>query len=1357
MRVRDALDGLSFRADVRLDPDRDQMVGSVRAALEDDSESLILYVVSHGEVDVDDTRLDVVPACGRTGLGTNVGEWVSAAQRRSHPVLLLLDLCRSGRVARLPWLLQRTGAETTTWVIAAAGPDEDAFDGQFSRAVADVLGRLAVDGLGADPSTSHVSWEIVARRIGERVASYGGLSQQVHATPIDPAQPPGELPFFPNPRYAPDQVAGRSLDPPLREFLDHAHFLDRAGAHFTGRQRELRRLSLWLDGAADDRPIIVTGSPGAGKSALLGVLVCAAHPRLAEEVPSIRARMGTRARPSVNGALAAVHARGRDLPRLVRSIAEQLGLPAPWRDGMPGLSDLLDESINGRQWTVDDIVAAAREPERTGWTSAALVASLADLAEPPAIVVDALDEALDPVGTVNDLLLPLVEAGVCRLMVATRRHEWFDERQLDADVLDLDAVDPAELQTDLEHHLMDRLAEARRYRDGSARRVRESLAQAMADRLAHASRDWGAFLLAEIFLRYLDAMPLPADTDDAGRRGAAMPTGLPEVLELHLGTLGPDQTMRWALGAIAFGKGDGMPAEVIATLVGADVTDVLAQGTSYLRTSVDTDGTTLYRLFHDSLDTYLRSRHDATRVYTRLVAGVLSWRAAPPYLLRHAIEHAADVDRVDDLLTDPEFLVMAEPRSLVRFLGAARSAAACDMAAVYRSSSERHHNATPDERREVLAIDACRNGSTALARTFTRPGLVPRWATGALVHPALRDVVHSHVAKLISVGCLRVGDDLVAATSDGRTVRLWDLRQGCPWQPARITLDRRYAEVSAFVADGRPLAAALEPGIGVRLFDLITGEPLDAGIESPEEDDEYFALTAGDDNGAYVIAGGIQGAVHTWPIPSDDDAEPSLLGYHPDCVYFANSFTTNGTTMFVTGDKRGQINIWLDADDWSDAELVGHESTINGAAGVAHRGDIYFVSTSNDGTVRLWTIASDRPDSRILATDDMRFGPVACAVVLGRPVALVGHGDDIEAWDLLTREQLGDPLPHTDMVSDIQCFDVDGRPYAVSTAHDGFMRIWHLETVVAGRQAVRPGHTEPINAATVALVEGRAVVVAGGGEHDSMQDGVGVWDLTDGTPVGGRFGAGTGWVSAVATVEVDGAAVAVLATGETNALGLWDIATGSPFGRPLEGHQESVHDVAAATVGGRPVVVSGGDDGALVWDVATGGRTPLPVTQGDVVDCVAVGDDGGTPYAATWAEDDVGFTVWDLARCAERWHVEPDFAVWRVACATMSGRPVVVAGGEGLGVFDPRTGGCLRTIVSAIGWQVRNLACGVLRGRAVAVTGCSDMAVRLWDLATGECLAAHAVPDTVEAIALAPDGGIVVCYEREIVVLDWTR
>jgi WD40 repeat protein len=1331
-RVRDALEVLGFCVDVRLDPDRDRMVDSVRDALEDDSASLVLHVVSHGEIGVDDTRLDVVPACGRTGLGTNVGEWVSAAQHRDSPVLLLLDLCRSGRIARLPWLLQRIGPDTMTWVIAAAGPDEDAFDGRFSRAVADVLDRLAADGLGADPSTPYVPLEIVTRRIAERVAAYGVLPQRVHATPVDPAQSADEPPFFANPRYAPDEVAGRLLDPPLREFLDHAHFKDRAGTHFTGRHRELRRLSLWLDGAAGDRPVVVTGSPGAGKSALLGVLVCAAHPSLAEEVPAVRARLDIRSCPSLNDNLAAVHARGRDALRLVHSIADQLDLPAPWRGGLPDLADLLGDE----DWTLEDIVAAARQPGQAGWTPWALVEAVAELSEQPVIVVDALDEALDPIAIVNELLLPLVRARrsagerACRLLVATRRAAKFDRVLAEADVLDLDGVEVDELRADLGRHLTGRLADAPRYRQRSARLVRERLAQAVADRLARASRDWGAFLLAEIFLRHLDAVPVPPDTAGAERLGASVPTGLPEVFELHLGALGPDRTLRWALAAIAFGKGEGMPAEVIATLLGADVTDVLMQGAPYLRTSVDSDRTTLYRLFHHSLGEYLRPQHDAVRLYERLVAGVRSWRAAPPYLLRHAIEHAADADRVDDLLADPEFLVTADPDTLVRHLGLARSPAAREVAVVYRTSAERHRTATPDERREVLAIDACRNDSTALARVFEGAGLVPRWATGALVHPALRNVLSGHVGRVSSVDCLRIGDEPIAVTSDGRTIRLWDLRHGRSWQPARITLDQRYSEVTAFVQDGRPVATALDVESGIRrLVDLITGEWI----------------------------GGFEGEVQGWPAPSDECSEPYMIGHTDSIHYVENSFTANGTTVVVTGHEDGQINAYAYtlSGHSVDAELVGHQGEVRGVAGVVHGADLYAVSTGYDA-VRVWKLKSDRPRCKILTRDDGPGGPVACAVVDDRPIALVGHGDDIHVWDLRTRERVGDPLPHTDQVTDIECTDIDGRPVAVSAAGDGAVRVWNLDMVIAGGSAARPGHTVPINAAACAVVDGRIVVVAGGGADDSRQDGVGVWDLADGTPVGGRFCHESGWLSAVATVVVGDTAVAVLATGWTNSLSLWDIATGTPFGSPLEGHEDFVHDVATATVGGRPLVISGGTEGVpRVWDLTDGSCVTLPTADSnDAVESVAIGEDDGTPYAATWSEHDREFVVWDVVARVERCRIDPGFPVWRVACATVAGRSLVVAAGEGVGVFNPRTGTRLRTIASAPGWHARNLSCGVSGERAVAVTGCSDEVVRLWDLATGECLETHAVPDRVDAVVIAPDGGIVVCYEREIVVMD---
>jgi len=142
-----------------------------------------------------------------------------------------------------------------------------------------------------------------------------------------------------------------------------------------------------------------------------------------------------------------------------------------------------------------------------------------------------------------------------------------------------------------------------------------------------------------------------------------------------------------------------------------------------------------------------------------------------------------------------------------------------------------------------------------------------------------------------------------------------------------------------------------------------------------------------------------------------------------------------------------------------------------------------------------------------------------------------------------------------------------------------------------------------------------------------------------------------------------------------------------------------------------------------VWDLTAGSCVTLPAADpSDAVESVAIGDDGGTPYAATWSEHDGEFVVWDVLAGVERCRVDPGFWVRQVVCATVAGHPVVVAAGAGVGVFDARTGTCLRTIASAPGWHVRTLSCGVSGERAVAVTGCSDEVVRLWDLATGECL-----------------------------------
>ncbi|MBR8642696.1 ATP-binding protein [Streptomyces tuirus] len=157
------------------------------------------------------------------------------------------------------------------------------------------------------------------------------------------------------------------------------HFVDRVGAHFAGRRPQLRQLAGWLDDETSHSLTVVTGSPGVGKSALLGAVVCSAHPRLVEVVPHVRTRLQAQEPdgcPSVVPHMAAVHARRRRSMEVINSIADQLRLSEP----------------------------------PNGWSADAIITALSKLGERPVIVLDALDEAVDSASIAKGLLLKLARA-----------------------------------------------------------------------------------------------------------------------------------------------------------------------------------------------------------------------------------------------------------------------------------------------------------------------------------------------------------------------------------------------------------------------------------------------------------------------------------------------------------------------------------------------------------------------------------------------------------------------------------------------------------------------------------------------------------------------------------------------------------------------------------------------------------------------------------------------------------------------------------------------------------------------------------------------------------------------------------
>ncbi|MFC8175986.1 hypothetical protein [Streptomyces sp. NPDC057325] len=599
------------------------------------STTRIVHALSHGTPAADLNRspaaagqehVHMVPACATFGIGTDVSQWVRAAHQQPQPTLFIIDLCRAGRAARLSELTQVPDGELNAWVIAATSPNLPAYDGRFSEAVAEVLEQIADHGLYTSPSIRYVRWDRVTRAIQNSLDALGGR-QRIHTTRVDVSQELPELPFFPNPGWRPDTRLERLHDiaPPVRAFvadLDAEHFMDRVGDHFVGRQSQLHWLAAWLD---DDRVgglRVVTGAPGSGKSALLGVLVCSGHEAVIGAAPDIRAYLNAQNPEGVcspNPLLAAIHSRGRDIDAIMTSIALQWRLPT--------------------------------EPERR-WSVADLISEAGALPVVPALVFDALDEAENPDDLMKSLLIPLARAvrpdgrSLVRLLVGTRR--WPSGPLLalagrDGGLLDLDDVPAEEIRSDLRSHMLRRLSALPHYNAPEQRPIRTALAETVAAALteeADSMYEWGPFLVARIFGHVLATQPAPDSVDAAVVRGRTVPRSLPDVLELDINSRSDSKDLRAVLAAVAFAKGDGFPTEAIAavapefaptagvapgrSLAGARGQDLLQHvrrlleaGSFYLRTGVETDGSTLYRLFHQGLADYLQAHpyplHDTPR------------------------------------------------------------------------------------------------------------------------------------------------------------------------------------------------------------------------------------------------------------------------------------------------------------------------------------------------------------------------------------------------------------------------------------------------------------------------------------------------------------------------------------------------------------------------------------------------------------------------------------------------------------------------------------------------------------------------------------------------------------------------
>jgi WD40 repeat protein len=844
-------------------------------------------------------------------------------------------------------------------------------------------------------------------------------------------------------------VAGTQVDSAdeLRTILatlskdEQRHFIPKAQGgelgefswFFEGRQSERIKVSRWLRHSTSGM-LVVTGVPGSGKSAFLGDLVMQSRPELRRELlrRGLISLVPPENRPPDHIFDAVIHLTGSTPMQLLHRIADaaDLGIPPRDRDAH-GQTAWLVSKLRTRQFT---------------------------------LMVDALDEAQQPLTLAENVLRPLSEAHNVRVIVGTRAStlEGPDRPTTDHDILDALGVSshsPIRLRRDPEaisRYVFRRLVKALGHDEG------------LEDFSTELGRRDREFLFARLAVREIIENPQLLLDQKA----------LDKLLNCSHGELFTRAMLRFTtvdsvfgvlLTALALAQGRGLPiVHGIWTAVAQSLSDTLEVTDDHIDRLIEVaapylildveNNETVYRLAHrtfvESLTGTPRDADRHLRITQALVKMTEQCKSADewlPYVSHHLYNHAAAAGPLAWLEVD-----RLNPRQLA--LSALR----------YQFGQLRPEVAGIIGAQHLLLELPPRQRVGTRQLAMTRYGRVIRptnredsqlnfWETrwARMRQRPLHLVLEGHSARVTSIVAFPGTDDttLLASGSHDRTVRIWNLAIGA--QQGRLSAGHQVNALTCFFSnDGRTLLASAGEDGTIRILDPIRGTrvgrplkghrgPVTAVIALPDSDGRSILVSAGSDR-----------TLRLWEPLSHRSStqEHRLLGYHDDRINCLAWFEgPRGLLRVASGADDGSVVLWSVATGAPLDTLTGHPGPVTALSVFSNANGHSILCASSEDTTVFWdttngsTIGFVADGHTGIILDSVAFVDAAGTSLL----ATCSADGTARTWDVLSRRSVGQALSgHFGAVCCITEFKQRGHQNVIVTGgEDGTVRAWEPSAI----------------------------------------------------------------------------------------------------------------------------------------------------------------------------------------------------------------------------------------------------------------------------------------------------------------------